>query len=336
MIQAAQSAQQSYSPQIRPNLSLKNLPPRLTQYLRAVQSQTSWNSIGAAQQFYQSKPINSTDFDTKSMKVEYIAAYVPTPAEAGQLADAGAANLFIPEWQEQIRQASERNGGLGNAEDGYLAWSKKGFVRLRNLGMTPEQNRRLALLSLQLGIAVERLPSRREGDFAEIQEGGKIDLFLDDAEAQIEQFISGKSEEVHLRDGKRRYGLKLNSELGLPLSYYYKKRSGLKKLGSKVLGGIAGALLNLSGARLLVSALKKFGPTNSLLKSLPVSVLKQLDPLYALGKGLQLVAESKVKAKDYLKQYATNMVNVFAVAPTPLRPYATALQVLLSQDSEPR
>ena len=63
---------------------------------------------------------------------------------AGELFKANANNFSVNEWRAVVEQAILSNGGLGNSEDGFLAWSKDGhFVRLRNTNITPEQNQSL-------------------------------------------------------------------------------------------------------------------------------------------------------------------------------------------------
>ncbi len=181
-----------------------------------------------------------------------IAAYIPTPAEAGKLADGGLGNAFNGAWQKQVSDAAKRNGGLGNAEDGYLAWSKKGFVRFRNPGMTPEQNRRLAEISLTMGAPVDKMPSRwtlQNGERTWEKKGHDdgINKFIGSYDKQLPEFLNGTKKGITLKDSRRRFVLKMDEKAGLPVSYNYKKKGGLSGFFSKNLKFIQ-PIINVAGA----------------------------------------------------------------------------------------
>ena len=77
----------------------------------------------------------------------YILAAIGTPPLAGELYLSRTANLFNDAWKQEVKNAIEKNGGLGTESDGYLAFSKIGFVRLNNPNLSKEQNRQLAAIS---------------------------------------------------------------------------------------------------------------------------------------------------------------------------------------------
>lgn len=161
----------------------------------------------------------------------YVAGAVGTPPEVGELDDAGAANFLNPAWQEQVRIAVERNGGLGNAQDGYLAFSKMhGFVRLKHVGLSAEQNRRFAAMSLQTGWSVETLPTRTgDNGFEKPETFAWADEFLGRYDAEMADFIQDPMKNgIAVSSGKRKYHLEFNEKAQGFVSYEYKKHGGIK------------------------------------------------------------------------------------------------------------
>ena len=173
----------------------------------------------------------------------YIKGAVGTPPEAGQLAKAGVGNLGNPAWQQLVADAVARNGGLGNTEDGFLAFSAEhGFVRLRNDNLTPEQNRQLAGLSLQTGWPIETMPSRTNDSLHDDPEIGRwADEFLGKVQEQFAQFAADPKDDVVVKDGHHRYVLKLDPQSGALVSFHYKKHGGFRgfvEKNAKILGPI--------------------------------------------------------------------------------------------------
>lgn len=193
-----------------------------------------------------SSPLDSINFvalTTEDIKKGYIKAAVPTAAVAAELVKAGRANVFSPQWQEQIDKAITRNGGLGNETDGYLAFANNGFVRFKNNNLTDEQNRRLAEISLTLGVAIENLPARAEKSAAEDPDIDRwVNEFIDKFDTKWAQFINDPSQSFSLSDGRRHYEVALNPNDGQVYSTYYKTHGGLKGLVQKYLPSLASAL----------------------------------------------------------------------------------------------
>lgn len=180
----------------------------------------------------------------------YVNGAVGTPPEVAQIAKAGVANFTSGPWLEQVAAAVERNGGLGDSENGFLAFSKNhGFVRLRNTGLSPEQNRQLAAMSLQMGWPVEDLPSRTgDNGLADPKVSQWAGEFIGDYAQQFQRFMADpRGSPIKLRSGsKRRYVFEFNEQAGAFVSYNYKKSGGLRgwvqsniKDIAKVLGPIA-------------------------------------------------------------------------------------------------
>lgn len=155
----------------------------------------------------------------------YVRGGIGTPPEVGQLAQAGGANFLNPQWQAMVADHAARNGGLGNEQDGFLAFSKHGFVRFYNENLTPEQNRRLAEISLQTGWPIEKMPSRAE-------EGGEhidrwANKFLDRFDREFAAFQADPlNHKMSVKDGRRQFVLDFNEKAQAFVSYDYKKRGG--------------------------------------------------------------------------------------------------------------
>lgn len=149
---------------------------------------------------------------------------------AGQLFKAHAANFSVNEWRAVVEQAILANGGLGNSEDGFLAWSKDGhFVRLRNTNLTPEQNQKLASMSLEFGWAVEDLPSSKsESIIGDDQKIADLDSRIANYEEKINAFRQDPNQDFTLKYGKHRYTVSYDPQTGMFTSRSYKLRSGFK------------------------------------------------------------------------------------------------------------
>jgi len=177
---------------------------------------------------------------------DYIAAYVPTPGEAKELVDAKIANVFNPAWQQQIAMAVERNGGLGNEVDGFLAFAQDGFVRLKNNNLSVEQNRVLAAISLQTGIHIEKLPARSTESISDPEINRWVDTFIQRYQTGMEQFLANPSAGFHIKDGRRNYVMQLDPQSGMVGSMYFKEHGGLRGWVQKNLGNIGEVLDGVS------------------------------------------------------------------------------------------
>jgi len=305
---------------LREGTLLNRLSVSLRKYFSQPTANISSVPIGLELFSYGSTPIGKADLMLDGIKDDYVAAYVPTPLEAGQLRDVKANNITVGLWIEQIAQAVRRNGGLGNSEDGFLAWSKKGFIRLRNPRLSPEENRRLAAMSLQIGVAVERLPARSTKSASEnpgIEHW--IEKLLADYDKKLAQFLENPAEGISLQDGKRRFGLRFNEEIGVATSYYYKKRSGLKRFGRKTLE-LAGKAIQLTaptgilpgslGQRLIqkvvmnsVPGLREIGKKiNDIFDSTRVkAILSLIDPARYAGELVEIYGKGQASLKQVVQ-----------------------------------
>jgi hypothetical protein len=176
---------------------------------------------------------------------ENIAGAVGTPPEVAEIAKAGAANFTSPEWMQLVAKAVAANGGLGDSEYGFLAYSENyGFVRLRDLGLTPEQNRQMAAMSLQMGWSIEDLPTRRsENGLVDPKANAKIVAFVDEYAQAFQAWVQDpKANAIKLKDGKRRYVLELNEKAERFVSYSFKKQGGLRGWVQDHMQGIAKVL----------------------------------------------------------------------------------------------
>lgn len=161
----------------------------------------------------------------------YVNGAVGTPPQVAQIAKAGQANFTSQAWLQEVAGAVQANGGLGDSENGFLAFSKDhGFVRLRNTGLSPEQNRQLAAMSLQMGWPVEDLPSRTDDNgLADPKVAQWADEFVGQYAEQFQRFAADpRNNPIKLRSGKRRYVFEFNEKAGAFVSYNYKKSGGLR------------------------------------------------------------------------------------------------------------
>ncbi len=238
--QGGLSVKNTSSVQIKFNLNPKELNKTLNQYFAQPVANESGSPVGLGGLSYGSKSVSEMSFSTaKPIENEYNAGFVPTPEIAGKLSEAGIANMMSPEWGEQVAVAAERNGGLGDSENGFLAWSKDGFIRLRNPKLSPEQNRKLAAISLQTGISVDKLPARAaEASFEKDNVNKWVETFIGRHEKELSDFLKNPQDGYSVSDGRRKYKMELNSEVGRVVSYYYKRRGGFAGFVQKNLKGI--------------------------------------------------------------------------------------------------
>jgi hypothetical protein len=231
----------------------------LAEYLSRPPANEEQSPLGLNVFQYGSRPVNETPLITEGNERQAIVGAHGTPELARQLADAGLANFGNPEWMKLIAQAVEQNGGLGNSEDGFLAFSKEmGFVRLRHPGFSPEQNRRLAALSLQTGWPMERLPCRQESDntLHDPKAHEWVEEFLGKSEQGLTDFVADPSKGLTIKDGSRnRYVMKLDEQSGSLVSYSYRKRGGFGGFVQKHMKYIAPVLDGLSFVANLVPGL---------------------------------------------------------------------------------
>jgi hypothetical protein len=187
-------------------------------------------------------------------KESYILSAIPTPQVAGQLAKAKIANIFQPAWMEQVSNAVTKNAGFGNDQEGFLAWSEIGFVRLLNPNLSAEQNKRLAAFSLETGIPIEKTPARAESS---VEQNPKIsewiEEFLANAETKLQEFLANPSEGVEIKDGRNRYFIQFDQTSGEVISGHYRKHGGFS-------GFIERNFKTISKITGLVSAVGKFFP----------------------------------------------------------------------------
>ena len=263
---------------------------------------------------------------------EFVSATVPTPPLAGEIESIGLNTSFFPAWQEQILAAAGRNAGFGEEGNGFLAWSRKGFVRLRNVNLTARQNERFALLSLQLGLPVERLPAGTQRTFATGQQRW-IESFLANAEQQLRAFRAGSATSVDLRDGKFRFGLKLEESLQLPVNYYYKKRSGLKRLGRRIAREWGESIKSISGSRLLRQLAQRNSTVRRVLGEQTLAALADKDPLYGVGAAATDYGRGLQTFRAFVRSYARNYLTVASFVPSPTAgtAIAKALQISLAE-----
>lgn len=159
---------------------------------------------------------------------KYIAGYIPTSAKAGELKVAGIANMFSPDWLAEVQDAAKRNGGLGSDEEGYLAWSNVGFVRLKNENLTPEQNKKIAEMSLVTGTPIENTPAHTQDSHSEPKVNDWVNTFISRHDNELAAFIQNPADGYSVSDGRKKYHMEFNQEAGAVVSYYFKKSGGIR------------------------------------------------------------------------------------------------------------
>lgn len=222
---------------------------------------------------------------------------VEVNAAAGQLFEAHGANIANQEWQQVVAVAAQANGGIGNDQEGYLAWSKEGhFVRMYNPSLSPEHNRRLAEMSLQGGFAVEDLPSRWEDikpDDQQIHQ--KLEEFLNNYETSFQKFIEDPAAGLQLKDGRHHYLMQHDPESGYTFSKHYKMPGGVRgwlMKNMKKFGKIAD----------IVSVVANFIPGWGTAVSAIVQMVKNAGGMIAAG---------KAKAGDIISSIGSAVTSYF-------------------------
>ncbi len=200
---------------------------------------------------YGSTPVHQAPVlsDPAQMPAHYVAAKIPTPPIVGEIDRAGIANTLNPEWQGVVAEAVKLNGGLGNSEDGFVAFSEThGFIRLRNPDLTPEQNRRLAEMSLTMGVSVEKLPSSAGFPEHEQQKGRDwADRVIARHDKELADFLEDpKSNGISISDGRRKIHLEYNEKADRFVSYDFKRSGGFRGLAQRHIADIAPVLDALS------------------------------------------------------------------------------------------
>ena len=204
-----------------------NIPTQVS----GIQASSSSNTLvnpAPLPNLYTSAPIGIADLIPAQSEQAYILSAVPTPPIAGELFESGLANFFNPLWQSEVASAIAKNGGLGTAEDGFLAWSRIGFVRFYNENLSPEQNRRLAEASLEFGFQIERMPSRSDKPVSDPNIDRWVNEFIEKYQTQRSEFLAQPERGMSVRDGRKRFEVKLDPQSGQVVSYYYKKSGGLR------------------------------------------------------------------------------------------------------------
>jgi hypothetical protein len=202
--------------------------PRLAAYFNQPQASTKPPAMYQALAYGSTTPKNP-HLNTNTGK-EMIAGTLTTSAQAKELAAKGVANGLVPAWQNEVKQAATKNGGLGSSEQGFLAWGKDGFVRYRNVGLTPEQNKQLAEMSLSMGIAVEDIVANnhKEASFSNPSVNRSVESFIGRYQTELGAFFQNPKDGVSFREGKHNYTLSIHEESGIPVSSYFQKARGFK------------------------------------------------------------------------------------------------------------
>ena len=227
----------------------------------------------------------------KDFKSGAIAITNEANAAAGQLYKAKIANIFNQDWTKIVSMAVKSNGGMGTPDQGFLAWSKDGnFVRLNNPRLKPEENQKLAEISLKSGIAVEDLPSRWETQSTtDPKVSEKLNIFINDFETKFQAMAEGKSAGLQVKDKKHIFSMQLDPKSGAVVSDHQKEPSGIRKFMGKALK-YAGPVLDI------VSKVAAFIPGWGTLVAAGAAALKW---------GMQSVATGKAKFQGLISAAAT-------------------------------
>lgn len=242
------------SPELQDALAAEIDPARhgkLEHYLRQppANESTTPQLLNFGELAYGSTEVNLAasrgDVILDGIRHEYVAAIIPTPPVAMEMDQAGIANTLNPEWQAMVAEAARRNGGLGDSEDGFLAFSSEhGFVRLRNPGLTPEQNRRLAEMSLTMGVSVDVLPSRTaESSTSTPHVNHWVNEIIGRFDTEVADFmVDPQRNGISVSDGRRKLHLEFNEKAGRFVSYDFKRSGGFRGVAQRHLGDIAPVL----------------------------------------------------------------------------------------------
>ncbi|MGI6680514.1 MAG: hypothetical protein ACOX3T_03375 [Bdellovibrionota bacterium] len=217
------------------NVALKNIDENLLRYLSSTQANLN-HVIPAFSGYPYTSARNAPLISGETLvnpRNYILGAIIIDPKVnelAGELFKANANNFSVNEWRAVVEQAILSNGGLGNSEDGFLAWSKDGhFVRLRNTNITPEQNQKLASMSLEFGWPVEDLPSNMEENIIEDPvKQEELNNKILDFETKIANFRQDPQNDFTVKYGKQRFTVAYDGNTGMFASRSYKLRSGIK------------------------------------------------------------------------------------------------------------
>jgi len=190
---------------------------------------------------YGSRPAESVGLIREGITSHFVAGIIPMPPGVIELAKSGIGNVFNPEWREAVQAAVAQNGGLGDSTNGFLAYSREhGFVRLLNPGLTPEQNRRLAEISLVMGAPIEKIPSRtKDSALDEPRISSWVDHFIGRFDKELSDFMADPTNGMSVREGRTRYKLEVKEQAGRVVSFSVKKAGGLKGLAQRAMKFIA-------------------------------------------------------------------------------------------------
>lgn len=163
----------------------------------------------------------------------YLMANIPTPMLAEDLRKMGGNNVFNPEWQKLVGEMVEKAGGPGDAEKGYVAWSKHGgFINFKNSTIPDELNKKYAEISLLSGIPIEDLKINNQ--YSEKHYAGKAE-FADKFMTQFQNFVQNPQAGFAVDGGGVMYRIAQHQESGLPYFFKHKKQSWLGKTFGKMM-----------------------------------------------------------------------------------------------------
>lgn len=161
-----------------------------------------------------------------------IVGVLPSSPELLEFAKSGIGNAFNDEWRQVVAAYASKNGGLGDSQNGYLAFSREhGFVRFLNPRLTPEQNRRLAEMSLVLTAPIEKTPARLSGKDSALNDDDNnrwANEFIGRYDKEVADFMADPTNGISVKDGRTRYKAEIDKESGRVVSYHMKKASRLQ------------------------------------------------------------------------------------------------------------
>jgi hypothetical protein len=234
-------------------------------------------------------------------KREDLVGGIGTPPAAGELLKAGAANAFSPEFRQLLNQAITANGGLGDSQNGYLAFSREfGFVRFRNPNFTPEENRKLAAMSLQTGWPLERLPCRQDKNSTidDPKMSAWVEKFIGKYETKFAEFLADPSKGLMLKDGSRnRYAMQFDPQSGRVFSQASRRKGGFAGFVQKNMSWMAPVLTAVSA----IAA--PFAPYVSAgIQALKSGLTSVVTGKFGVGQALQLATSFIPGVGDFFKQ----------------------------------
>ena len=163
----------------------------------------------------------------------YLMSNIPTPMLAEDLRRMGGNNVFNQEWQKLVAEMVEKAGGAGDAEKGYVAWSKHGgFIHFKNQTIPDELNKKYAEISLLSGVAIEDLKINNQ--YSEKHYAGKAE-FADKFMTSFQNFVQNPQAGFAVDGGGVMYRIAQHQESGLPYFFKHKKQSWLGKTFGKMM-----------------------------------------------------------------------------------------------------